>query len=668
MLGMIAIIFFFLIVTAVSYSTDTGKASLRKSFLIACIFSSVTLVLITEVLSYLEVLNLKSLTNAWIIACFLLILTTLAKKSTRRKFKFNKSFLTGVSSFHNDCLASENGLIKSAQILCFLTVLAIATITLVASFVSPPNTYDSMTYHMSRVAHWMANQSLAHYPTSIGRQLDQPPFAGLVILNFQILTRGDYFANLVQWISFLSSSIGVSLIAKHLGGNNRVQVFAIFFCATIPMGILQSSTTQNDYVASFWLVCYVYFLMVWTSQPGQVFNLIMLSFSLGLALLTKGTAYIYVFPASALGFMLFLRQWRKQKLKYLMQAIVLGPSIALLLNASHWLRNASLFGPSKLLGISGTATLTQNLNLQLYLSNIIKNASLHLVFPSGFVNQLIQNALALIHALLRVDINAPETTFRYSPQFQYPAYEPTFFHEDFSGNVVHFLLLSLSLLVIFTKRKSFSREILYYSWCILGLIFIYSFFIAWQPWASRLHLPIFILASPIIAIFFTGVFMHRHKIIQRCCALFLIALSYASTPYLFSNSMKPLSKIFNTPRVEQYFAASSHLSLPYINAVNYLDAMNCENVGLSLGGDDYEYPLWAISRMNGLVDRRLTHLDVNNGSEVARSNRSITNYCAVLASNKGKPEPAKEQNLSFDDTVYSLVWSQDQVGIYLPNP
>ncbi|MCL2930746.1 MAG: hypothetical protein MGG11_00090 [Trichodesmium sp. MAG_R03] len=112
-----------------------------------------------------------------------------------------------------------------------------ATIGLIA-MVAPPNNWDSMTYHMSRVVHWMQNQSVAHYPTYNLPQLFHPPFAEFTITHLQILSGGDIFANLVKWLSALSI-IGVSLIAKQLGAKEQGQVFAVVFCATLPMGILK---------------------------------------------------------------------------------------------------------------------------------------------------------------------------------------------------------------------------------------------------------------------------------------------------------------------------------------------------------------------------------------------------------------------------------------------
>lgn len=657
MLGMLAIALFFLISIDASYSI--GKDSLRKAFLSACVLTSTTLVFISEVLSFIGLLDFKHLNATWIIACCLILVYALSRSTARRLFGFHRLLLARTLQYFRNYLAFENGLSKSTQLLCLLTVLTIAAITLIIALAVPPNTGDAMTYHMSRVAHWMANQSLAHYPTSIIRQLDSPPYAGFVILNFQILTRGDYLANLVQWMSFLGSLIGISLIAKCLGLNHRAQVFAVFLCATIPMGILQSSSTQNDYVTSFWLVCYTYFLMAWTSQPSKIFDFFMLSLSLGLALLTKGTAYIYVFPVSAFGFILFLQQWNTQKWRYLIQAFVLGPLVASLLNASHWLRNTLMFGFSHPLGVSGDITLTQNLNPQLFLSNIIKNATLHLVFPVNFINQRILDALEFIHEVLRVDISASETTFRFFPQFQFPAND-SIFHEDVAGNLIHFFLLNLCLLLLFIKRKSFSRKAFYYSLCILGMILIYSFFIAWQPWASRLQLSIFVLGVPLIAIVLEALFTHQRVIVQLGCMVLLIALSYKSVPYLFSNATKPFGKLFSTPRVEQYFAAATYNVSPYISAIDYIDEIGCQNVGLLLGVDDYEYPLWAISQKNGYVDRKFTHLDVRNGSEISRPQEPFANFCAIFTLR------TKDRGFSLNGTSYSLAWSLDQVSIYRP--
>ncbi len=43
-----------------------------------------------------------------------------------------------------------------------------------------------------------------------------------------------------------------------IGEDLRAQAFIAAVAAAIPMGIVQSSSTQNDYVVAFWLVCGIY--------------------------------------------------------------------------------------------------------------------------------------------------------------------------------------------------------------------------------------------------------------------------------------------------------------------------------------------------------------------------------------------------------------------------
>src|SRR5699024_10507382 len=64
---------------------------------------------------------------------------------------------------------------------------------------------------------------------------------------------------------------------------------------TTPMAILRSSSPQNDLVTSFWIVCCVYFALSFVRNPN-LFNAIALGAALGLAALTKGTAFVFAAP------------------------------------------------------------------------------------------------------------------------------------------------------------------------------------------------------------------------------------------------------------------------------------------------------------------------------------------------------------------------------------
>src|SRR3989339_995797 len=77
-----------------------------------------------------------------------------------------------------------------------ITAILIGTIlfvTFAIALSTPPNTYDSLGYHMTRVAYWVQHQSVAHYPAPAPdlRQLYMPPLAEYLIAQLSLLTDSD---------------------------------------------------------------------------------------------------------------------------------------------------------------------------------------------------------------------------------------------------------------------------------------------------------------------------------------------------------------------------------------------------------------------------------------------------------------------------------------------
>src|SRR6185503_576531 len=113
-------------------------------------------------------------------------------------------------------------------------IVAIGLGTLAVALVAAPNTWDSMTYHLPRVAHWAANGSVAHYPTSIDRQLWQPPFGEYLVLLAYVALGGDRLANLPGWVAAVGAAIAASEIARLLGRSAFERRLSVFVVATTP--------------------------------------------------------------------------------------------------------------------------------------------------------------------------------------------------------------------------------------------------------------------------------------------------------------------------------------------------------------------------------------------------------------------------------------------------
>jgi predicted neutral ceramidase superfamily lipid hydrolase len=219
----------------------------RRSLLLTFVSVGTLIALSTEGLSLMQGLTLQGLLIFWVIVDGLLFVLFRQQGKHKVAPALAPESWQQWSPFYQGLLIS-------------LIVIGIA-IGLTA-LISPPNNFDSMTYHLGRMVHWIQNQTVAHYPTHIQRQLYSGSWPGFALTQLYLLSGGDQLLNLVQWGSMVGSVVGTSLIAEELGGDRRAQLFTAVVCATIPVGILQAASTQTDYVTAFWLVCFTYFGLV----------------------------------------------------------------------------------------------------------------------------------------------------------------------------------------------------------------------------------------------------------------------------------------------------------------------------------------------------------------------------------------------------------------------
>jgi hypothetical protein len=136
-----------------------------------------------------------------------------------------------------------------------VAVLVLVLLELVLALASPPNTYDSQTYHLPRIEHWARAGSVGFYPTGVHRQITYPPGAEFLLLHLRLLTGSDALFNLLQWSCGLLCLVLVTRIAAQLGVPRRGQLLAALVVASVPMVVLQSSSTQTDLVVALWVAC-----------------------------------------------------------------------------------------------------------------------------------------------------------------------------------------------------------------------------------------------------------------------------------------------------------------------------------------------------------------------------------------------------------------------------
>lgn len=465
----------------------------------------------------------------------------------------------------------------------------ILLITAIVAWYAPPQNWDSLNYHMPRVAHWAQQKSVQHFATGIITQNYMSPGAEFIILHTFVLTSGDQLANFVEWFAMLGSLIGVSLIAAQLGAGKQTQLIATVLTAAIPMGIVQASSTMTDYVVAFYLVCIAVEALRLHQGEDTTASVLVASAAAGLAMLTKPTAVGYCLP-----FALFIALILMRKRRWLSFARygVLAVLLVLALNLGHYSRNFKLYGNPFGVEKRITKLITEEFSLPILISNTLRNASLHAGTPSPHVNKGIYLVVEKVHEVLGIGVKDSRTTH----SRMYRVIPPTT-HDDLTTNPVHAYLYLVAFFIMIVKRKRFPRLLLLLGFLTATTFILVSTLVQWQLYNGRLHLGFFVLFAPVATIIFAEVLS------TRSLRLLALIVFFASWPWLFQIRSRPIiykpgesftKSTVRKARWEQYFVAGGHLKKPFLAISEKILESGCTNVGLQLPGNDAEYPLWVL--------------------------------------------------------------------------
>ncbi|KXK60865.1 hypothetical protein AWW66_16775 [Micromonospora rosaria] len=176
------------------------------------------------------------------------------------------------------------------------TVGGLLLVELVVALLAEPNNFDSQTYHLPKVEHWVQQQDLEFWPTAIHRQVTIPPGAEYLLLHLRLFTGSDGLHNLVQWAAGVLAVLVVARIAAQLGGGRRAQALAAFLLATTPMVTLQATSTQTDLMVAAWVACVVTLALDGLRRRSGPATIVALGAATGLTAITKTSGLIGAGP------------------------------------------------------------------------------------------------------------------------------------------------------------------------------------------------------------------------------------------------------------------------------------------------------------------------------------------------------------------------------------
>ena len=574
-----------------------ARDGFRDRFLRALVFFGAALFIVTESLSVFSLIRPVPLIACWVGVLSLALLWIVRTRGTLR-------------------VTRESFQVEPVLLISLAGIVTILGLTAVTAAFSPPNSADAMAYHLPRVVYWAEQGSIRFFPTQYFNQIMLQPLAEYFMVHTYVLTGGDHLVNFIQWFASSASIIGVSSVARTFGAGVRGQAIAALFCASLPSGILASSGAKNDYLLAMWLVAAVYFARRFTATQ-ETGDALLLGAALGLALLTKATAYLFAPWVLAAIFAARANGVTARMAVRSIAALV----CALAMNTPHYVRDYQLSG--SVLGFDSAQGngffrwRNDTFGWKQTVSNILRNTSEQLGARSNGWNQSVYSVVLGVHQRLGIDINDPATTWRWTT-FAAPENAN---HEANAPNRWHLAaLLVATFILVWQGFRGEDRERALYALSLACAFIGFCAYLKWQPFLSRLFLPLFVLGAPLTSVLgeigTAGALRIVRLLVQIALCLFL--LDNAKHPAL-DNWVRPLRgprSVLHTPRAEQYFADMSQWNNAgtYRKAVDILAHMNCETTGIDITNLPLEYPLQALlrERKPGTV---FIHTGVQNVSE-----------------------------------------------------
>lgn len=381
--------------------------------------------------------------------------------------------------------------------------------------------------------------------------------------------------------------MGVALITTRFEGRPRAQLLSMLFCATLPIGILQSTSIKNNYVITFFFICFIERAIAArkTFEPVAVIEA---ALAIAMAILAQPIAVIWGFPFGVWFAAPLIRQPRRAA-----AVLCLFVTVAVLPCLGHYGRLARAYGTPA----SPIAKQTDSASFGFgqTMDSLLLHSASEMASSNPRVNALIMSIINQTSGALGWSKNCADTVLYYTPM-QLPAYQD----EGTTGNPLHFVIAVASLIVaLWWLVRGPERTVGLYSLCGIAGYLLFVSLIRWNPFVTRYHMPLLFALSPVVGI--VGTELRRIRPLVEFLALLLCVSSW---PFLVENTKHPLwphNYLFQEP-IKTMFNSRPDMLAPYELVIGHILDKGCRQIGLLPLDDLYfhldpwEFPYWYMLR------------------------------------------------------------------------
>jgi hypothetical protein len=591
-----------LLVVATAWRLARSFRSLTAFVIAGFFFVWAEVVLIGFALSALHLLNS---TFAWISGAALgVVLTALLSKSRRPATTLNVGRIREIALAEWRAISSWQKVVLG--VLAAATVIVIAINFAMAAAVAP-SCWDTLTYHLPRVAYFLQFGSLDYFPANYVYQVAHAKDGSLLLI-FAFLGSGRH-ENGMQLVQFAAWCVGAPSVyglARNAGSSRFASIVCGLLFMLLTECVMEAATCQNDLLVAVCGAGAAYFVLELRNSK----NIWLAGLPIGLGLGTK-LSFLPLFAS----LFVILFTIPGPRIEWIRRVFVLlvGTVASLVLfslpagYAANFRHYGSPVGPPEMVALDS--------NVNCSVSNLIKIGGMNLVrfgfeffsldgLPNAEPVRAVQRWMragpaALADRLIGPRLTRPDTALL-------PAFElerlPTTNENSSTWGPFGFLLIWPSVLLVVCRRIGTRKEAVL-AGAAIAFACVFALIHPYDPWIGRMFLSAapFACAAAGSAItsglrarylrYWIVVVMAIGSLTAVCAALF------RSGRPIFPFREKP--SIFALDRLSQMTVRHK----AYRQAIHRFDAMIPRNatVAVLLPGDSYEFPLFG----EGLTRRLL---------------------------------------------------------------
>lgn len=617
------------------------KKSVIEAYFISIIVWMTWMLLTTEFLSVEECLDKMHTFISWVLfdVCMLALLAIVCAK--------NRADISGLAAKLKHLKWSETVYKikqnKTGGLFIFYSVFLI-----VLAYFTVPYNWDSMTYHLTRIMHWIQNSSIAHYATNDVRQITSPPLAEFVNLQVMLMHgKSDRLVNILQCSSYITNTYIIYAICQKLHLRKLYTNISCLLFVSMPIAFSEALTTQVDEFSTLWLLIFVYFLIDFLDKEKKlswskttIVSIIIMAACIGFGYLTK-PSIMFAILFFLLGLLMICLK-RHDDIKIVFSMILFAGIAVGMIVVVEIIRNLMTFHAISA-PIAGARQLVGTINPRYVFVNGLKNLTYNLPNIYFYMGTAVLTKIVYaIAGLLKVNINDISISEDGREFFLHNAQN---YGHDTALNpiIVMGCLLAFVYMLYEHVRKNREADLLdLYTICSCIAFFVFCMVLRWEPFVSRYMLGYLAVLCPAVGgqlqkfrhcnVKIQSIIVH---VICFMCCVELVGLSYYHLEICFNQNVNK--------RNEGYYINRNDIMEEYFDLISVLQLEKGSKIGLYLGGDSYEYPLWA-----GLKDSvaRMDAVCVQNESLIYSDERFIPEY--IISDNLDK------QELEYNKGIYRL--------------